>query len=280
MDRLYYLNNGTAQTGPFTIDAIREMRPQGITNVWYAGLENWVAVDQVPELKGLVNAAAPPLAYAPPSYAPPAGAPPVSQQVSPIYRTQAPDPLLNNRGALANEIDKLYSSMVMFYILFIVGLLVTVVLAIVFAEENEEEAAGIIAVIGGLATLVFLIMYIVSFCKLHYRNWIVTIDRTGFNDHSAGQAVGLLFIPLFNLYWAFPSYQKLAELINRALADERFEGRGPKVNVGTSTAMCVLNIVAVIPYLGALIGLVNIFIWFNVHNMNRKATTFILRSGL
>ncbi len=275
MDRLYYLNSGTAQTGPFTIDAIREMRPQGITHVWYAGLENWVGADQVSELKGLVNAAAPSPTYAPPSYAPPA-----APQARPIPSAQPPDPLLSNPGALANEIDKLYSSTMMFYVLFLVGLVITVVLAVVFAVQNEEEAAALVGVIGGLATLAFLIVYMVSFCKLHYRNWIVVIDRTGFSDHTAGQAVGFLFIPFFSIYWMFPSYQKLAELINRTLADERFEGRGPMVNVGTSTAMCVLNIVSIIPYLGFLASLVNIFIWFNVHNMNRKATTYILRSGL
>ena len=78
----------------------------------------------------------------------------------------------------------------------------------------------------------------------------------------------------------FPSYQKLAELINQALANDTYEGRGPVVNPGTSTALCVLNIVSIIPYLGSLASLVNIFIWFNVNNMNRKAITYMLRAGV
>lgn len=275
MDRLYYLNNGQSQTGPFTLDAIREMRPQGVTHVWYAGLENWIAVDQVPELRDLLRGSAPP-----------STAPPPLQSSTSYTAPQAGSPLVMQPNAMADEIDRLYGSTVTFYVLFIVSLIITVILAVLFAIENEEEAAIIVGLIGGLATLTFLIVWIVNWCKLHYRNWKVAIERTGFNEFTPGQAVGFLFIPLFNLYWMFPSYQKLGEQLNRILAQDRYEGRRPLVNVGTSTALGVLNIITTIfsyiPVLnifGGLAGLVNIFIWFNVHNMHRKAATFILRSG-
>lgn len=271
MDRLYYLNNGTSQTGPFTLDAIREMRPQGITHVWYAGLENWVTVDQVPEVHGILYAQAAP-GYAPPPMPPP---PAPGHGAPPSQASQVMQP-----NALADEIDRLYSSTVTFFVLYFIALVITVILAILFFSENEEEAGAIVCIVGGLATLAFLIVYIISFCKLHYRHWTVAIERTGFSDHTPGQAVGFLFIPLFNIYWMFPSYQKLAELLQRILAEDKYEGRGPVVNPGTSTAMCVLNIVSIIPYIGYLVSLVNIFIWFNVYNMNRKAVTYILRAGI
>lgn len=271
MERLYYLNNGQGQTGPFTLDAIREMRPQGVTHVWYAGLENWVTVDQVPELRDLLRA-----------NAPGSGAPPIapSPTATSYNAPHSSAPQVMQPNALADQIDRLYSSTITFYVLFIVALIITVILVVVFASENEEEAAAISGIIGGLATLTFIIVWIVSWCKLHYRNWTVAMERTGFNEFTPGQAVGFLFIPLFNMYWMFPSYQKLGEQLNRILAQDKYEGRGPLVNVGTSTAMCVLNIVGIIPYIGSLAALVNIFIWFSVHNMHRKATTYILRSGL
>ena len=116
-------------------------------------------------------------------------------------------------------------------------------------------------------------------CKLHYRHWMVVCQRTGFKEHSPEQAVGFIFIPLFTLYWTFPSYQKLAELINHIIDSERFMGRGPRVNTGTATAMCVLKLVSAVPYLGVLAWIVNIFVWFSVHAQNRTAVAWILRSG-
>ena len=44
---------------------------------------------------------------------------------------------------------------------------------------------------------------------LHYRCWNAIPER--FRSLSPGQAVGFVFIPFFNFYWAFLTWPKLAE---------------------------------------------------------------------
>ena len=53
--------------------------------------------------------------------------------------------------------------------------------------------------------------------RLHYRCWEALPER--FRATSPGQAVGYLFIPLFNFYWAFISFPKLAAGFNNLLAE-------------------------------------------------------------
>ena len=90
--------------------------------------------------------------------------------------------------------------------------------------------------------------------------------------------MGFLFIPLFNLYWMFRSYVTLSELLYKAATQPQYGGRTPVINTGTSRVLCVINIFTIIPYLGALLGVVNIFIWFNVHAQHKRTVTHMLRA--
>jgi hypothetical protein len=60
--KAYYLHNGQAQRGPFTLE---ELKAQGLapdTPVWHAGLADWIRADALPELQAVF--------YTPPGYAP------------------------------------------------------------------------------------------------------------------------------------------------------------------------------------------------------------------
>ncbi|HMC96511.1 MAG TPA: GYF domain-containing protein [Flavobacteriales bacterium] len=274
MERAYYLHDGKQQYGPYTLAELKANPPKGVRSVWYEGLSDWTALGNVEELKGVFDAPpAPPAAS--PGVTPPlaaAGAPPsIPPPTSDLSFSRA------EATQLAAEIDNHYSRMMSSFIPFICilvggGLLV----AMMVSADSEEGAIGV-AILGVIAALLFMVLSIVHFCKLHYRNWEVAIRHTAFRDHTPGEAVGYLFIPFFNLYWAFRSYQSLAQLLQQVMADPRYAaGRAP--NAGTATAFCILNICSIIPYLGSCIAIVNIFLWFTVHNENRRATTFILRT--
>ncbi|MEO8591150.1 MAG: DUF4339 domain-containing protein [Flavobacteriales bacterium] len=276
MERAYFLHDGKQQYGPYTLAELKANPPANVRSVWYEGLSDWTAVSNVEELRDVFSAPPPPQPTSPPQPPPPGQVPPAAAPAAP---TATPVGSFDGNEAkkLAAEIDHYYNRMVSTFIVFIsivvgVGLLC----AMMLSADSEEAAAGT-GVMGIIAALVFLVLHIINLCKLHYRNWMVVIRMTGFRDHNAEQAVGFLFIPLFNLYWAFQSYQLLSQLIHRVMADPRYAaGRAP--NTGTATAYCILNICAIIPYLGSCIGIVNIFLWFTVHNENRRATTFILRT--
>lgn len=70
--------------------------------------------------------------------------------------------------------------------------------------EDEEAAEKL-----SLLALPLIILMIVFEAILHYQCWKALPER--FRATTPGKAVGYLFIPFYNFYWAFVSYPKLAE---------------------------------------------------------------------
>lgn len=70
---------------------------------------------------------------------------------------------------------------------------------------EDEEAAGGLA----LLALPLIILGVVFISILHYQCWKALPER--FRATTPGKAVGYLFIPFYNFYWAFISWPKLAE---------------------------------------------------------------------
>lgn len=66
------------------------------------------------------------------------------------------------------------------------------------------------------------------------------------DDPSAGKAIGFMFIPFFNLYWVFFTYNRLCLRINE---QRRLVGLRSDVPESLAIAMCILMI---IPYIGLI----------------------------
>lgn len=56
----YYLNDGTGQQGPFTLEELQSKNITPQTPVWYDGLADWTIAGQVEELKDIIVHAPPP----------------------------------------------------------------------------------------------------------------------------------------------------------------------------------------------------------------------------
>lgn len=273
MERAYYLHDGIQQYGPYTLAELKANPPAGVKSVWYEGLSDWIPIASVPELAGVFDR--PTQAATPPAASPPPldpGTPPMGTVPLAVVQPFAPA----EARQLADEIDHHYGRMMTFFIILMCTAVGTAVLAAITAATYSEESAIAVVVFGAIAVIALCVFTIIHFCKLHWRNWHVAIRLTGFREHDEGRAVGFLFIPFFNLYWVFPSYQTLSQLLNRLMAQPRY-ATGRPTNTGMATAYCILNICSIIPYLGSCIGLVNIFFWFSVMSDNRRAATFILR---
>jgi len=88
--------------------------------------------------------------------------------------------------------------------------------------EDEEAAAWL-----SLLAFPLFVLAIVFVSILHYQCWKALPER--YRATTPGKAVGYLFIPIYNFYWAFISWPKLAEGIvqwqkslgKTALADAR-----------------------------------------------------------
>ncbi|MFK7852129.1 MAG: protein kinase [Akkermansiaceae bacterium] len=91
-----------------------------------------------------------------------------------------------------------------FYLLTLIAVVLTDVL--ILAGELKDPDLNMLF---SLVTLGFAIPSIVFCCMLHFRCWKAIPEN--FRSVSPERAVGFLFIPFFNFYWAFVTWPKLAE---------------------------------------------------------------------
>lgn len=79
----YYLHNGTAEEGPFSMEELTEKNLEKDTEIWHEGLEDWTTVGEVEELKGLFKITTPPPIK-------PKTTPPTLKKVSPVLKEELP----------------------------------------------------------------------------------------------------------------------------------------------------------------------------------------------
>jgi hypothetical protein len=107
---------------------------------------------------------------------------------------------------------------------------------------------GLVSVIALFGEIVFLV--------LTYRMWGAIQD--GHARTKPGAAVGLLFVPFFNLYWIFQAYRGFAEDFNSFCA--RHSINPPLLPTGLFTAYGALLICGIIPFIGWPLIVVNFFV--------------------
>ena len=134
--------------------------------------------------------------------------------------------------------------------LFLVGLL--------SAQASEDFA--ILAII--LAVIAFVIAQIYFFVLL-YRLWKFAIHESRRHDltpsiETPAKAIGFLFIPFFSLYWIFQAFGKLPKDLN-AIAEAK-ESPGPKMSPGIGTALAVLFLLGIIPFVGYITTIVSFIV--------------------
>jgi len=101
------------------------------------------------------------------------------------------------------------------------AILIPVIIAIDIAGAAKSPEAVIVIF---LITLPITVVATVLSCIVHYKCWKAVskeIART-----TPGKAVGFLFIPFFNFYWAFVSYMGLAEDLNCAKGGKNYRNLG------------------------------------------------------
>ncbi|MEO1008576.1 MAG: hypothetical protein AAFX79_08415 [Planctomycetota bacterium] len=125
----------------------------------------------------------------------------------------------------------------------------TMVPLVVLMVQNDRDAESVL--LGLSCFVVLLTVYSAAMLMvLLYKLW-ATIQPA---STSAGRAIGLLFIPFFNLYWVFRVYRGWSVEANRFVAEHGVEA--PRSNVGLATAVSVLLVISVIPYAGLPFGLI------------------------
>ena len=108
--------------------------------------------------------------------------------------------------------------------------------------------------------------YIIGLVKL-YRGWkaiqpLRRVDREEADMPTPGAAVGLLFVPFYNLYWVFVAFRGLAARANNYMA--RSGVRARPMNEGMALTYGILTVCTVIPGVGILAALANIVLHYMI----------------
>jgi len=187
------------------------------TLVWTSGAADWRPAGVVPDLADVLRSAAPDVPPPPPP-------PPTSQPSSP-----PPTP-----GPWASQSPDAYDYAVSTY-----------------RPESFKELFTWFWICSGPGILLCfpIVAGIVLGFVLQYRFWAV-IQKGGGARTSPGMAVGLSFVPLFNLYWNFVSVHGLAQDMN---AYCRRNGIPGQVNETMALVFCIAQCVLIVPYLNLLV---------------------------
>lgn len=134
----------------------------------------------------------------------------------------------------------------------IIGGLLTIVLFVLSYTTESRSDAGMYR---ALAMIPILYTAIVMFVLL-YKAWASIQDQ--YTRITPGKAIGFLFIPLFNYYWAFQAYWGLAKEHNLYL--KRHNLNLPELNEGFYLAysivlICNIIISFILPILTVIIGI-------------------------
>ena len=98
--------------------------------------------------------------------------------------------------------------------------------------------------------LISLILTIVSLAMLHYKCWKAVPGE--FARLTPGKAVGYLFIPIFEFYWAFPSIAGLGSACTRLARSKGIEGFEHLERLGLTVA--ILNCLSIIGIFNSVLG--------------------------
>jgi hypothetical protein len=132
------------------------------------------------------------------------------------------------------------------------SLLIPIVIALDIADAAKSPEAVIVIFV---LTLPVLVPAIVLSCIVHYKCWKAVpkeITRT-----TPGKAVGFLFIPFFNFYWAFVSYMGLAEDLNKAKGGKNYRGLG----IAIAIFLILSWTITWIPFVSTLLEIPSFILW-------------------
>lgn len=127
--------------------------------------------------------------------------------------------------------------------------------------ENIDTTAwtlGCLLIACGCLFFWFYILTIIRWFMLVYALWKAIPPQRA--RTSPGLAVGLLFVPFFNLYWMFVAYYGLAKQLNQ---EAGFNGIRTQVSSSAVLCMCIFMILGMVGSgLFALIGLILQYVMF------------------
>jgi hypothetical protein len=254
MNENWFVLSEEQQLGPYTGEQLVQFAQEGRisvdTMVWAEGMAEWVAASQVPGL----FAQAPVAVAAKPSWAPP-GARPAAASVSP-YNTPASSmvtaPVGGNYPFFTIKAASfglwLWTFLGSFLCIALMGVFFTMAGRNAEAAQTDQAAQSQMAIqmiLGFVMLGLFFLCMMMSMVFIYmnlYRAW--SCLRAGAPRTTPGMAIGMLFIPFYNIYWIFVAIAGLPKDWNRIVASYDDLHTAPRLS---ETAFLLYSIGALFP---------------------------------
>ena len=263
MNDAWYVLSEEQQLGPYTGEQLVEFAQEGRiiaeTMVWADGMAEWVTASQVeglipqpvavattkpvlatsnwapPGARAATNLGARVATSASPYQAPVSGYSPVQAVAAggeyPIFPIKP--------ASFGLWLSSVLGIVVCFILIFAVGGILASNEGT--ATESSEETAGIaVFVILGVMCLLYLFSTIYFYIIL-YRSWDCL--RFGAPRTTPGKAIGMLFIPFYNIYWLFVAISGLPQDWNRIVASHDGLKMAPRMSEGVFLTFCICTLV-------------------------------------
>lgn len=124
------------------------------------------------------------------------------------------------------------------------------------------ESEGLVEVIGVMVGLMVMLIIVLIPTIFYLISLQKVLGRCRPENRTLEPGmVWLLLIPLFNIVWQF----LVVNHISNSLKKE-FEARGEQPDEaepgkGIGLAMCITNVVSIVPYLGTVVGIASFVLW-------------------
>lgn len=259
MSENWFVLNGEEQLGPYTgeqlVQFANENRIARETMVWAEGMAEWLPAAQIPGLFPAAPVAA--AVAATPSWAPP-GARPAGTLAPATSPYAAPASSLVHAAPAGGPYPHLSIKPASFslWMWTFMGAALSGILAIVFLimagkNANDAQVAGasesagtVPALVGivmaGISGLCLVIWTIFTYINL-YRAWACL--RAGAPRTTPGMAIGMLFVPFYNLYWMFVAIAGLPKEWNRIVSSYEDIQNAPRFSETTFLMYCIGSLV-------------------------------------
>jgi hypothetical protein len=122
-------------------------------------------------------------------------------------------------------------------------------------HRNKNDSLEVILSIPSLVAIIYA-------CILHYKCW-EAIDESN-RAITPGKAVGLMFVPLYNFYWAFITWPKLVRGLRNSGHTLPYETGGLALAFSILT-VCALTL-SWFPYFAVLIGIGHLTIFILLYS--------------
>jgi hypothetical protein len=256
VDKIYLWKNGE-QWGPYAISQVQGMWNSGTITTdmlyWCEGMSQGRPVAEI--MSDIKNPMPEP--------------PPIPAETDHGQATTSEPPPIPGAATFHPQINWIPA-----LVLYCISVAVSIIIKVVGLGGDEDTSSSI-----ALAGLPLIVLAVVFMSILHYKCWSALPERFRFT--SPGKAVGYIFIPFYNFYWAFVTWPKMAEGL---MQWQKSAGVVPNPNVsGLAITYAIIFICAstigLYPPVGLLINIADVVIFILFYKQVVEAMNGLIKSG-